>query len=77
MNVVIRVYIFSTCLVDIASGPDGKMTLENPGKGEIDIFSISYMQLWCDILLIILNQVSVKSSYQQWVAFKVTELIVK
>ena len=46
MNVVIRVYIFSTCLVDIASGPDGKMTLENPGKGGIDIFSIFHMQLW-------------------------------
>ena len=61
--------------MDITSGPDGQMTVENPGKGEIDIFSIFYMQLWCDILLIILNQVSVKSSYQQWVAFKVTELI--
>ena len=40
VDIIIRVYIFSTCLVDITSGPDGQMTVENPGKGGIDIFSI-------------------------------------
>ena len=40
VDIIIRVYIFSTCLVDNTSGPDGQMTVENPGKGGIDIFSI-------------------------------------